>query len=65
MNATRQQLHAIIDAVDSKELNILYQLLMKFIPAEEPLPDEIESIRTGREEIKRSETVNHADINWD
>ena len=65
MNATRQQLHSLIDAVDSKELDILYQVLVKFIPIDEPSIDEIEAIRLGRDEILRGETVNHADINWD
>ena len=65
MNANRQQLHDIIDIVDPKELNVLYQVLIKFIPEDEPTIDEIEAIRSGREEIKRGETVSHDDIDWD
>lgn len=64
MNATRQQLHEIIDIVDPNELNILYRLLVKFIPEDNPTPDEIEAIRIGREEFERGETVSHNDINW-
>ena len=64
MNVNRQQLHNIIDVVDSEALNVLYQVLVKFMPEEEPTPDEIEAIRMGREEIKRGETVNHNDIDW-
>ena len=64
MNVNRQQLHNIIDAVDSGALNVLYQVLIKFMPEDEPSPDEIEAIRIGREEIKRGETVNHNDIDW-
>ena len=65
MNATRNQLHALIDAVDPKELNVLEQVLVESIPIDEPLPDEMKAIRTGRNEIKHGETVNHGDINWD
>ena len=65
MNATRQQLHSLIDVIDSSELNVLYQVLVKFIPVDEPLTDEIEAIEMGRKEIMRGETVSHADINWD
>ena len=65
MNVTRQQLRDIIDVVSSQELNVLYQVLIKFIPEDEPMFDEIEAIRAGREEIKRGETVSHDDINWD
>lgn len=64
MNVNRQQLHNIIDVVDSEALNVLYQVLIKFMPEDEPTPDEIEAIRIGREEIKRGEILNHSDIDW-
>ena len=64
MNTTRQQLRDIIDVVDSSELDVLYQLLIKFIPESEPMPDEIEAIRMGRDEIRRGDIVNHDDIDW-
>ena len=64
MVASRKQLHDIIDIVDAKELNVLYQVLMKFIPEDEPLPDEVEAIRQGREDIRRGDTVSHDDIDW-
>lgn len=60
----RQQLHDIIDVVDSRDLDILYHLLIKFMPEDEPTPDEIEAMRRGREEIRRGETVSHSDIDW-
>jgi len=64
MVATRQQLRDIIDVVDTSELNVLYQVLVKFIPEAVPLPDEAEAIGLGRDEIKRGETVSHDDIDW-
>ncbi|MCL2168512.1 MAG: hypothetical protein FWB74_00640 [Defluviitaleaceae bacterium] len=64
VTATRQQLRDIIDVVDSKELGVLYQVLIKFIPEVAPMPDEIEAIRLGREEIRRKETVSHDEIDW-
>jgi len=65
MNVNRQQLHELIDIVDSKELNIVYHLLTKFIPEDLPTPEEIVAIKKGREEIARGEFVRHEDINWD
>ena len=64
MVATRQQLREIIDIVDSNELNVLYQVLIKFIPDAEPMPDEIEAIQLGREEIRRRDIISHDDIDW-
>ena len=39
--------------------------IVKFVPEDEPLPDEIEAIEIGRREIMRGEAVSHADIDWD
>jgi len=64
VNATRQQLRDIIDIVDSKELGVLYQVLIKFIPEDAPMSDEIEAIRLGCEEIRCGETVEHDEIDW-
>ena len=64
MIASRKQLHDIIDAVDSKELDVLYQVLVKFMPEDEPMPDEVEAVRKGREEILRGEIVGHDEIDW-
>ena len=65
MIATRQQIHDIVDAIDAKELDVIYKVLVKFMPEDEPTPDEIEAIRKGREEFLRGETVSHNDIDWD
>jgi hypothetical protein len=64
MTATRQQLRDIIEVVDSTEIGVLYQLLVKFIPETMPMSDEIEAIRLGRDEIRRGETVSHDEIDW-
>ena len=64
MVATRQRLREIIDVVDVNELDILYHVLIKFIPQSMPMTDEVDAIRLGREEIRRGETVTHDEIDW-
>lgn len=44
---SRQELHSLIDTVNEKEIDLLYALVLKFIPSDNPLPDEIEAIRQG------------------
>ena len=61
---TRQQLRDMIDVVDTEDMDTLFQILIKFIPYDNPLPDEIEAIRLGREEIMRGEYVTHDEIDW-
>jgi len=63
--ATRQSLHTLVDMVDEMGIETLYNVMIKFIPEAEPLPDEIEAHKIAMEEYKRGETVAHDDINWD
>lgn len=50
---SRQELHTLIDTVDEKEIDFLYTLLLKFIPSDKPLPDEVEVIKNGEEDYKK------------
>ena len=50
---SRQELHSLIDTVNEKEIDLLYALILKFIPSGNPLPDEIEAIRQGEEDYKK------------
>ncbi|MCL2811311.1 MAG: hypothetical protein FWD25_05405 [Clostridia bacterium] len=65
MNATRQQLHTLVDIVDEVGLDTLYNVMIRFIPEDDPLPDEIAAHAAAMDEFRRGETVSDADINWD
>jgi len=62
--ATRQNLHTLVDMVDDVGLETLYNVMIRFIPEVEPLPDEIESHAIAVEEFKKGDTVSHDKINW-
>ncbi len=55
----------ICDLVNSKvpndELDLLYQLILKFIPADIPIPDEIEALKETQNE---TEFISHNAIDW-
>jgi len=57
MSAMRQQLHALVDMVEESGLNTLYDVMMRFIPEDEPKADEIAAIERARQEYARGETV--------
>jgi len=63
MNASRQQLHALVDMVEESGLNTLYDVMMRFIPEDEATPDEVEAIASARAEYERGETVRLEDLN--
>ena len=64
MNATRQQLHTLVDMVEEIGLDTLYNVMIRFIPEDDPLPDEIAAHAAAKNEYRRGEIINDADINW-
>ena len=64
-NATRQRLHTLVDMVEEKGLDTLYNVMIRFIPEVEPLPDEIVSHAAAMEEIQRGEVYRDDEIDWD
>jgi len=65
MSVTRETLRQLVDVVDTKDINIVYQILVRFIPEVVPFADEVEAIAAANESIEQFGTVDYADINWD
>lgn len=65
MNVTRNQLHQLVDVVNPAEMGLVYQLLMKFVPEDDVLPDEVEAIRIAEEQIANGEVYDESAINWE
>jgi len=65
MNTTKEQLHALIDVVDVSEHSFILHFLMKLVPTDDAMPDEIEAMQKGLEEIKNGEYFSHGEIDWD
>lgn len=65
MIPTKQTLHNLIEMIDASEINVLYHLLMKFVPEDSPLPDELEAISRAEKEMERGQYYKHEDIDWD
>ncbi|MDD4376510.1 MAG: hypothetical protein PHR25_07035 [Clostridia bacterium] len=62
---SKEALKNLIDLIDDSEVDILFRLLLKFVPEDKPLPDEIEAIERANESIEKNGTVPHDDIDWD
>ena len=65
MSITRDTLHGLVDIVDNRDLNIVFQVLMRFVPESPAMPDEIEAIQKADESIAKFGLVDYVDINWD
>jgi len=65
ISATRQELHTLVDVVDELDLDTLYRVMVRFIPEDDPLPDEVEAIARAAEARQNGEIMTMSDINWD
>ena len=55
----------LIELVPEEDVDVLFRVIVKFIPEDEPLPDEIEAILEAKKDIAENGTVKHDEIKWD
>ena len=58
----REAVKNLIDMIPEEDIEIIYKVLIRFIPEDEPLPDELEAIAEAKADT--SETIPHEAINW-
>lgn len=62
---TKEMLKGLIELVSEEDIETLYNVVVKFIPENVPLPDEIESIERADKSIAKNGTVPHDAVDWD
>lgn len=62
---SKEMLKGLIELVPEEDIETLYNVVVKFIPEDAPLPDEIEAIERANKSIAKNGTVPHDAINWD
>ena len=62
---SKDMLKGLIDLLDEKDTDTIFRVLIRFVPEDEPLPDEIEAIKRANESIEKYGTIPHEAINWD
>lgn len=62
---SKEALKELINLVPDNDIEILYKVVLKFIPEEKPDADEIRAIIEGRKDRLENGTVPHDEINWD
>lgn len=61
----KEMLKGLIDLLDERDTETIFRVLVRFVPEDEPLPDEVEAIRQANASIEENETISHDAINWD
>lgn len=62
---SKEMLKNLIELVPENDIEVLYKVIVKFIPEEPPLPDEIGAILEGRKDRAENGTIPHEAIDWD
>ena len=62
---TKEMLKGLIELVSEEDIETLYNVVVKFIPENVPLPDEIEAIERADKSIATNGTVPHDAVDWD
>lgn len=62
---TKEMLKGLIELVSEEDIETLYNVVVKFIPENVPLLDEIEAIERADKSIAKNGTVPHDAVDWD
>lgn len=62
---SKEMLKNLIELVPDEDVEILYKVIIKFIPEAVPEPGELEAIWEGRKDRAKNGTISHDAINWD
>lgn len=60
----RDILKSLIDLIDDNDTETIFRVLVRFVPEDAPLPDEIEAIMKANQSIQTEGTISHEEINW-
>ncbi len=62
---SKETLKNLIELVPENDIDVLYRVIVKFIPEEKPEPDEIEALLEGRKDRAENGTIPLEIIDWD
>lgn len=62
---SKEILKGMIELVPDEDIETIYNVIVKFIPQDAPLPDEIEAIERANRSIAENGTISHDAIKWD
>ena len=61
----KEILKSLIDMIDENDTETIFRVLIRFVPEDTPLPDEINAIACANKSILTDTTISHEEIKWD
>lgn len=62
---SREIIKDMIDIISDEDIETIFRVLIRFVPEDVPLPDEIEAIEQANKSIEKYGTISHNAIKWD
>ena len=62
---SKETLKNLIELVPESDIEVLYRVIVKFVPEVKAEPGELEALLEGREDRKKNGKVPHDAVNWD
>lgn len=62
---SKEMLKNLIDIIAEDDIDTIFKVLIRFVPEDEPLPDEIQAIEAANKSIKGNGTIPHEAVGWD
>lgn len=62
---SKEMVKNLIDLIDDNDMDTIFKVLIRFIPEDAPMPDELSAIERANRSIAENGTVSHESINWD
>lgn len=62
---SKEALKNLIELVPDEDIDLLYKVVIKFVPEVEPEPDELQALFNGRKDRLENGTIPHDAINWE
>lgn len=62
---SREMLKGMLELVPDEDIDTIYKVIVKFIPEDTPMEDEIEAIERADRSIAENGTIPHDAIKWD
>ena len=61
---SKEMLKGLIDLIDEDDMETIFRVLVRFVPADKPMPDEVEAIQRANNSIAEQGTVSYDEIDW-
>ena len=62
---SKEMLKGLIDLLNEKDTETIFRVLVRFVPEDRALPDEIEALERANESIRKAGTVPFDAVDWD